>query len=310
MPSPNRTPPLLFPPEYAAQHGGEPYAGPILYALGYLTTPARIARRAALRGFGVCEDTGLTVHAFLRRLKNATGVCEGNGLLEVVWEGASNGGGGGVNELADTSGGRSVSSQAEICWLILVKPMTPRAEDMVVPDVLLRRFQEAMPTEDMPVLYRFAVQEGTVSKSIPKRPACACPPARLILGYRTSPQDLYRHALRSGTDVRGDFALTLERILRRVRRVSGAALADTVVKLRSENAKGSRDGRGSWLLVVASLACESTQEGTVASEDQVQTLFSAASEEIVRRLQRIVGTEGLPEVFKCEFPCVCASFIV
>ncbi|KAL1702936.1 hypothetical protein EV121DRAFT_292800 [Schizophyllum commune] len=237
-----------------------PYKGPILYALGYLTTPARIAEAATLRGFGVCGDPELTVHAFLRRLENATGVCEGNGLMEVRMAGdAGNGSFTPTTSGGQTSGMREggrkneiTSGVGEVLWLIIVKGMSACVEDMVVPDVLLQRFQESMPTEEMPVLYRISAADAggadkiqTKESETRRSPAashgtiCHCTRrSRLVLGYTTSPKYLFQQALRTGTDVRGDFAATLERILRRIRRLTGRALSETVLKLSD----------GGWLL--------------------------------------------------------------
>ena len=64
-------------------------------------------------------------------------------------------------------GGRkneTASGVGEVLWLIIVKGMSACVEDMVVPDVLLQRFQESMPTEEMPVLYRIAADAGGAGK--------------------------------------------------------------------------------------------------------------------------------------------------
>ncbi|KAL1690025.1 hypothetical protein GGG16DRAFT_114506 [Schizophyllum commune] len=293
MPTPNRSPPLLFslslppsstptpkrqvylhsrdrPPRTATEVndtssvGTSPnsYDGPILYALGYLTTPASIAEAAAQRGFGVCGDFELTVHAFLRRLENATGVCEGNGLMEVrMARDARDGQIIGAREAGRQTAPTGGSEDSEVLWLILVKGMSPRVEDMVVPDVLLQRFQESMPTEEMPALYRIAADGGGEAKVQAKTSGhhslgpgsslepssiiCHCPRrSRLVLGYATSPHALHRQALRTGTAIPGDFAATLERILRRIRRLTRRALSDTVLKL----------DEGGWLLIVADAA--------------------------------------------------------
>ncbi|KAL1729310.1 hypothetical protein EV714DRAFT_273743 [Schizophyllum commune] len=275
-----------------ATEQNNPYKGPILYALGYLTTPARIAEAAALRGFGVCGDPELTVHAFLRRLENATGVCEGNGLMEVrMARDAANGSNSPFPYDGQTTGmiggGRKTETSGgvgEVLWLIIVKGMSACVEDMVVPDVLLQRFQESMPTEEMPVLYRIAADSGGVGKVQTKGqesetrrlPAtgrgtvCHCPRrSRIVLGYTTSPEALFQQALRTGTDVRGDFAATLERILRRIRRLTGRPLSDTVLKLSD----------GGWLVVVADVAELAGVAGeTHSAQETLDVLYSQCSD--------------------------------
>ncbi|KAI5884884.1 uncharacterized protein SCHCODRAFT_02136512 [Schizophyllum commune H4-8] len=361
MPSPTRTPPLLFPvacspastatpkrqvylhsrnpsPNCATEIDdslavqGDAYTerddGHILYALGYLTTPARIAEAATQRGFGVCGDPELTVHAFLRRLENATGVCEGNGLMEVRM--AGEGAGGSTN--CAQSGGHSTrvggdGEQVEVVWLILVKGLSPRVEDMVVPDILLQRFQESMPTDEMPALYRIAARGGgegkvkTEKAPTPSPPMiCHCPRrSRLVLGYVTNPRALYRQALRTGTAIPGDFAATLERILRRIRRLTGRALSDTVLKLSD----------GGWLLIVADAADLGGEQGTATAlegqiagmagftpgttgqlagqEATLDALYARCSEASICAFQRMVGTKEAPGAYNCDFPCVSGS---
>ncbi|KAL1751600.1 hypothetical protein FB107DRAFT_278511 [Schizophyllum commune] len=359
MPTPTGSPPLLFPvslppsptstpkrqvylhsrdrpPRTATEvndtssEGTSPnsYDGPIPYALGYLTTPARIAEAAAQRGFGVCGDSELTVHAFLRRLENATGVCEGNGLMEVrmardVRDGQIIGAREAGRQTAPTGGSE------EVLWLILVKGMSPRVEDMVVPDVLLQRFQESMPTEEMPALYRIAADGGGEAKvqaktseeysferrSTPGPPSIICHcrrRSRLVLGYTTSPHALYRQALRTGTAIPGDFAATLERILRRIRRLTGHALSDTVLKL---------DG-GGWLLIVADAADlgrdvvaqaekqdwdAAVARQTARTEETLDALYARCSEATICAFQRLMGTKEAPGAYNCDFPCVRVS---
>ncbi|KAI5827450.1 hypothetical protein K523DRAFT_354315 [Schizophyllum commune Tattone D] len=357
MPTPTRSPPLLFPvslppsststpkrqvylhsrdrpPRTATEvndsssEGTSPnsYDGPILYALGYLTTPASIAEAATQRGFGVCGDSELTVHAFLRRLENATGVCEGNGLMEVRM----------ARDVRDDQiiGAREAGRQTaptggseEALWLILVKGMSPRVEDMVVPDILLQRFQQSMPTEEMPALYRIAADGGGEAKGQAKTgehhslgpgsslepPSifCHCPRrSRLVLGYVTSPHALHRQALRTGTAIPGDFAATLERILRRIRRLTGRALSDTVLKL---------DG-GGWLLIVADAADLGRDEvaqvekqdwnavvarQTAKTEETLDALYARCSEATISAFRRLVGTTDAPGAYNCDFPCSC-----
>ncbi|KAL1741181.1 hypothetical protein HDZ31DRAFT_67186 [Schizophyllum fasciatum] len=314
MPSTNRSPPLLVPVSLTSATGSteladeqrvdckdnaqDPQVGQMLYALGYLTTPARIAREAARRGFGVCGDPALTVHAFLRRLENATGVCEGHGLLEVrSAEGDEVCGDARGCEGAE--GNERDGGNGEVSWLILVKGTSPRVADMVVPDVLLHRFQECMPTEEMPVLYRIAVNTAGEKKMDAKPkpshshsrppPICRCPRrARLVLGYATSPAALFRHACRAGTDVRGDVAATLERVLRRIRRTSHRALADTVLKLSG----------GGWLLVVADVGSDYTLVGQEGLEGGAAlAALAEVPEATVRAFQRIVGTLEAPGVY-------------
>ena len=95
--------------------------------------------------------------------------------------------------------------------------------------------------------------------------------------------------------MRGDFAATLERILRRIRRLTGRALLETVLKLSD----------GGWLLVVADAAELAGVVGQTHSEKEtLDLLYSQYSDATICAFQRMVGAKGAPGAYNCDFPCV------